>query len=694
MKAVWRRVGERSRLSATDIGLGLLTAGGVAVWLLLAGHVSQAPTVLGRWSARHTFLLALAGGATLVAGALGVPAWRARLLRRPARAVTRRQAWGLLGGGLALLPVAAAALWWLLPLRQGGLSTVLLMLTVTGLTLPALLLLQRSGAGEQALTLRRPRLWLLLLFAGCLLLVAAFIGRLPIPQIAAEIWSMAGGIRQFQDPRNFISLAPDRNAHTWFHFFAWWPLSGAWMQLFGAGFHQARFFYLLPGWLALPFLYRGARLLHGRTAAFAATAMAMFIPLHYGWAYPFNQVFAANSIALCAWVSARAAGGRRPLLWRYVCGFSAVSAVDGHPYGLAFALMFCVLQVAEFLRGPRDGQAARALRAFVAGCGSYSLLWGGYHIALPGLYLSELPGILRQTWEWESRIGASQYGVGLTAGNLVHMARLYLYHLTHEFLLVLPVTGLTLWQWRRVDRPLLAVFLGSALLIGLVLGHVNEYYFLFFLPFICIWFGAWLARLRPAAAGALPRGAVRLSFVATYLLGATLLLYALQAAVMANSAGLMRARAVMQRLEAAGREIDALLPAGDIVVAGHAGYYAGMPQRLNYASGFSFTWEQPAYWPLAEPQAIIFSRGVDEGYSGLGHWLRERDFRAAGCFAVPEHGAGVAVLYVLPELLPPEGDTKCGPADLAWLAAGPAGDLGNTGLEPVTSPTSKERSAS
>ena len=74
------------------------------------------------------------------------------------------------------------------------------------------------------------------------------------------------------------------------HFFALWPFSGAFMQVAGAGLLQARFFYLLVGWLALPFLYLSARKRYSQVAALATVALASFIPLHYNWAVAYIQV--------------------------------------------------------------------------------------------------------------------------------------------------------------------------------------------------------------------------------------------------------------------------------------------------------------------------------------------------------------------------------------------------------------------
>ncbi len=634
----------------------------------LMTHRSVTPTVLERWSLPYAYLLMLAALLTLALGAFSVPAWRAYLMRPAQPQLSRRQAWLLLAGVLLSLPVAALVLYALLPVAESSLMRALFMLTLTGLTLPPLWFLHRSGAGDQTLQLPRPGPLLLLLFCGQLLLTLLLHGQLPELKPEGEIWFMGSALRQYHDLRNFISLSPDRNAQTWFHFFAIWPLSGAFLHLVGPGLLQARFFYLLTGWLALPFLYLAARRRYGQTAALLTVALAGQVPLHYNWAFTHIWVPVATSIALAAFILARSPQARRPLLLRLGCGFFAVSAVDGHPYGGAFALMFCLLHLAEFLRG-RPPDRHRAFAAFVAGCAGYTVLWAGYHIALPGLALADIPRLLQLTWDWESGIGQREFGVGLTPGNILNTAKLYLYHLPHEFLLALLMPLTALRRRRPAERSLLVLLAGSVLLIALLLGHVNEFYFVFLFPFTSLWFGAWLGGMQRAPVADDLQGRPQLSFMAAGILGAVLTLYAIQALAMANYDGALRKQAQLQIMSAAGRAFDRLLPPEDIVVAGQEGYYLGMPQRLNYGSSFSFTWGQAEYWPLAEPQAIIVTPGLDADYSGLDRWLIDRDFRPARCISVPDVGDGVAILYLAPARMPPERAVDCEPDVLAWLAA-------------------------
>ena len=632
-------------------------------WLL--AHRSETPTVLGRWSLNYTWILALAAMATLALGVFSVPAWRTRLLRRSSQPASRRQMWTLLAGGALLLPLTYLALQALLPVPESSLMRVLVILTLAGLTLPVLWLMHRSGAGYRSLRLRRPRLLLIVLLALQLLQVALWVGRSPEVHRAGDLIVLNSGVRQAADLRSFI-MSPERNADTWFNFSMLWPLSGGYMQRFGVGVHQARFFYLLLSALALPFIVLCARRLYGNTAAFAAAVPGIAIPLQYNWILAHSWVATATAIALYAMLRARDA--RRPAGFGFLCGFAAVSAVEGHFYGAAFALMFCLVWLQRWLRAWRRGAEWRdaAFGGFVAGCALFTLLWAGYHIALPGTALAEVPERLRATWAWESTISNADAQVGLTLSNVLAQLKIYLYSAPAEVLLLVAGIVAALLRRNAADRLLLWLCGGALLLIALMLGHVNDYYLVFLYPFFCLWFGAWLANFfrddaRP------PAGMVRLSAAALFVLLATLCLYTIFGHARAQETNLRRNQAEILRLEAIGREIDAMLPAEDIVVAGDPGYYLGMPQRLNYGVNFSFTWRQPEYWAFAEPQAIIVTLGVDDSYSDLDSWLLEHEFRPARCFALPESGDGVTILYLSPALAQPEPATNCAPGVLAWL---------------------------
>lgn len=632
---------------------------------LLLQRSSQSPVVFGRWSLPYAYLLLLLAAATLALGVFSVAAWRARLLCRSAESASPHLAWTLLAGGLLLLPVVYFVLQASLPVEESSLLRALVILTLAGLTLPVLWLMHRRGAGYLSVNLRRPRLLLILLLGLQLLQAATWIGQSPEVHRGSDLIILNSSVRQAADLRSFV-LSPERNADTWFNFFMFWPLSGAYLQVFGVGLNQARFFYLLVSALALPFIAFSARHHFGKTAAFAALALGISIPLQYNWILTHSWVATATSIALYAMLRARAA--RRPVFFGGLCGFAAVSAVEGHIYGAAFALMFCLLWLWRWLHDLRQGGRWRdpAFWSFVAGCAIFTLLWAGYHIALPGTALADVPEILRATWAWESSISNPHQQVGLTLRNILDQLKIYFYSAPAELLLLVIVLVAALKRRSASDRMLLLLAGGALLIVGLTLGHVNDFYLIFIFPFVCLWFGAWLPRFF-CDAETQSTGSVRLSIGALYVLLATVCLYAIFGHARANEAGLRRNQAQILQMEQIGREIDRMLPEEDVVVAGDPGYYLGMPQRLNYGVNFSFTWGLPAYWAFDEPQAIIVTLGVDSGYSDLDSWLIDRDFQPARCFSVPGFGDGVAILYLLPELMPADNAIDCAPEDLAWL---------------------------
>ena len=646
--------------------LALLSVAGLTGLLLLARHSSTEPTVLGRWSPRYAYLLAFVATSTLVLALFSVPSWRARILRRPSRPVTRRLAWTLVAVGLTLLPVLH------LLLRGPDADRDRTLALFAGLSLAAvaalvLLLLWRSGAAAQTLPLRRPWLLLLLLFGVQLLLIAEFPGRVPQVYLVDESEHIANALRQFRFPDRFILLPPERNAATWLDFSAYWVPAGAWLSVFGAGIAQARFFNLLVAWLALPFLYLTASKLQGRAAALIATALGIALPLHFVTSRSDVWVATAIAIALCCFVLARDPAARRPRLLRLLCGFFALSSIDGHPYGIAFAFMFGLLQLAELLRALRAGEHRRqgqAFAGFVAGAACYALFWLGYHIALPGVHLDALPDLLQKTWSLEADIGARQHGIGLTAGNLLSLVQNIVFFQPFALLLATFAALVTVFRSRASLAPLVMLPAGSFFLVILTLAHTNAHYSIFWLPFLCLLPGSWLAGFLQPSSPSEPTRESRLSFGATYVLLALWLLSVLwfgdlvyvQADHHANSMATIKA----------GQEIDHMLPDEDIVVAGTPELYLGMPQRLNFGGSCGYTWEQENSWPLDAPQAIIYTPGWDKGCDRLPGWLIDHDLQPARCFAVPGLGDGVAILYLLPELMPEEIAIDCAPEDLAW----------------------------
>ena len=656
-------------------GLFALAGAGAFLFVLLLAIRNAAPPGLAFFPLSSALVILQVALLTAIFFGLGVALRRGHRLHRPARQLTKRSMWSLLAVCVGVLPALYLLLRTLLPENEfviplpfnndRALFTSLVLMSVLAGTLA---LLWWRGLWRIRLRVRASILVLVVL-AVQLALILLFHGQLPHPMEGDEYYQVANGIRQFQDPGRFITFVPHRNAATWFNFPAAWLLSGAWMHVFGTGLLQGRFFWLLTSWLAVPFTFLVARKLYGRTAALAALALAGFIPLQYNHANSRILVATVTVIALYCWLRAREPGQRRPGLFSLLCGLCASLAVEGHVYGVVFPLLFLVWHTGEFLRGLRKGEGWRQTRfwSFVLGCGLAALLWLAYHVALPGIHLARLPEILRQTWAWEALADAPP----LTRPSVLY--RVFAAILTQfwlspaEALLFVLVVIAELWRGRKMNGLLIALCAAGLLvmLVASVSAHFN-FYSVFLFPFYCLLFGGLVARLTrqagiPAKAGVISLGALTL-------LLAVPALFALQTVEAAHFPPTQARMDFLEAMSAVGRDIDALLPAADIVVAGDRAFYMGMPQRLNFGALFlfgdepGFLQDDPTRWSLAEPGALILGRGAAAEIPGLNAWLLEREFRVVRCFATPGYGQGTTALWLHPALDAPGGPTNC-PAD-------------------------------
>ena len=655
-------------------GLFALAGAGAFLFVLLLAIRNAAPPGLAFFPLSSALVIGQVALLTAIFFGLGVALRRGHRLHRPARQLTKRSAWLLLAVGVGVLPAFYLLLRTLLPENEfviplpfnndQALFTSLVLMSVLAGTLALLWWRGLWGARLRV----RASILVLVVLAVQLVLILLFHGRLPHPMDGDEYFEIATGVRQFQDPERFISFVPHRNAATWFHFPAALALSGAWMRVFGVGLLQGRFFWLLIGWLALPFTFLVARKLYGRTAALAALGLAGFIPLQYNHAVSRIMVATLTVIALYCWLCAREPGQRRPGLLSLLCGIVASLAVEGHVYGVVFPLLFLVLHTGEFLRGLRKGEGWRqaSFWSFVLGCGLAALFWLAYHVALPGIRLASLPEIMQQTLSYEtlSHVPAAVPSVPYR----VFAAILTQFWLSPaEALLFVLVVIAELWRGRKMNGLLIALCAAGLLvmLVASVSAHFN-FYSVFLFPFYCVLFGGLVARLTrqggiPAKAGVIPLGALTL-------LLAVPALFALQTVEAAHFPPTQARMDFLEAMSAVGRDIDTLLPADDIVVAGDRAFYMGMPQRLNFGALFlfrdepGFLDEDPAHWPLAEPGALILGRGAAAEIPGLNAWLKEREFRVVRCFATPGYGKGTTALWLHPSLEVPGGPTNC-PAD-------------------------------
>ena len=645
----------------------VLAASGLVALFLMARHSSTEATVLGRWSSRYAFLLAFVTIATFLTALLINTSLRARIFRQNAVPLSKRHAWAMMAAGLAILPVLHMLVRSILASHEDRVGSLVVSLLLSAMAAILLLLMWRQGITSFLVSLQHPWLLVAVIFGSQLVMSFLFQGQIPAIDTIDETRVIGNAIRQFHFPDRFILLDARRNSDTWFYIQGIWWFSGAWMNLFGAGLLQARFFNLIVAWIALPFLYLTARKLYNFPAALITVIFGIMLPMHFVTARGDVWVATATCIALYCHVHARDPVSRRPHLLSFLCGLVAVSAVDGHPYGVFFAVVLVLLRLSILLPALRTGldrKEAREFLLFISGCLVYGIIWIGYHLFLPGVQLAELANLLQGAWNRETRLGEVRYGTGPTVLNLLKYVQLMLYLHPAFFVLSVPASLFALRRWRSTDGPVLFVTTGSLVLVFLFLAHFNAHYLIFWLPPLCLWSGVWLSgTFFPGRA--LQHQEKQLSFGALYILIAFLILNMLYINDSSNINSSLNEH--WKVMEEAGREINKVLPDIDILVAGTTEVYSGMMQRLNFAASCGFTLDRPEYWPLPAPQAIIYTPGWDPGCDRLPDWLIDHNFQPARCFPVPGFGDGVAILYLEPELMPPERAIDCTPLDLAWL---------------------------
>ena len=81
------------------------------------------------------------------------------------------------------------------------------------------ILLWRNGFRQES-GLVADRYWIIVVLIFQIVVVALFLGRIPYIKLAGEVWNLGSGYKHFHDVSSFVSISPERNAHTLMHFFA------------------------------------------------------------------------------------------------------------------------------------------------------------------------------------------------------------------------------------------------------------------------------------------------------------------------------------------------------------------------------------------------------------------------------------------------------------------------------------------
>ena len=636
---------------------------GILIFFWLALHQSKNPAVLGRYS--FPYSLALSGTllASLFLLILGNSSWRNQLYKRRAQTTDKNKAlYGIIVSWF-VLPACYIFLRNVIPANDDRVLTINFVLIFVVVFIGGLFWWYRLGE------IHFNQRWLFLVFPIYLLillpLIIALHGKIPEYRLIDEMFFSGTAWKQAHDPFSLINISADRNAQTWANFSMLTPLAGFYMKVFGAGWLQARAFFLFVLFLASPFIYGLTGRLFGRTAAIFAVLLAFSIPLHHNWALSHGYVATATAIALYAFVRIKQIE-KHKYFWQFVCGFFALSAVEGHFYGLAFTFTIVLVQLWQLYvdRRQRRRDAYSLFITYLIGTASFLVLWFVYHIALADISLFDYPEIISQTYAWEDARGDR-----LSPFILWKSLQLYAFINPYEMTILIGSVLLATLRKQKEDLFLLFVLFVALLVISLVLAHINEYYFIFFMPFICILGGKAFASKNRVRDKTDPEKSHSVSVLSIAIFVLILQLFIIQLFEVTNRQDFYMRLAEQREKAAIGSEIDQLLPIDEIVIAGDSGYFTGMHHRLNYWTTFSFTWKLPKYWPLDPPQAIIVTLGADDGYSGLADWLVENDFQAIECYSISKarNEAFAAILYTLPKLNLSRTQESCTPELLGWL---------------------------
>ena len=484
----------------------------------------------------------------------------------------------------------------------------------------------------------------------------------------------------YQNQGKPATFFPGRDAENWLNFpFLFW-LSGAYQSLVGVGIFKARALFFGIGVASLPFIYGTAKRLYGTIAGWSAVLLAFSMLLHYNWARPDIWVVTATAISTYCFCVARADQTKQGLLSSLACGFFIVASIEGHFYGILFTIVFCFLHLYEQLAHMRKygWKIQTAFIGFVLGSSIAALLWFWYHIALPGIQLSDIYRLFNLTYTWESTHITGQEGFERVFYNIYKLFRhFYVQNNFELFLSIIVVSGAILRR-KKPDQFLLVVGGGSFLLLLLLMAHARASYFVFWMPLIAILFGALVQDLSKKRITDLDIPQFQLTNIAMLFLSFILVLYVIEAFRDASNSETIRNKNHLEVLVEAGQRLDEVLPEEDIKIIGNIPFYLGMPQRLNFQTRF---WGEPILLEELKvdlPEALILVLGEPTQKADVARYIEMNDFSAVDCIPIPQMDSyfgkvmgenRIISLFVHPRYDLVEHSENCTPEMLAWLDA-------------------------
>ncbi len=645
-------------------------------------RTSVQASILGRYSLRYFIYLLTMLGLAICLGLLSIPSIRERILRKAPSELLQRKVNLIVCAGVFSIPVIYPLIRFISqgdswPFAFRYMISVLSILCILALTV----FLHRY---RQLPTDFRGISWrwiLLLLFLFHIVIIALVFGYIPGLDLVDEPFVTGNSILNARNFGSLSSLRPgERNSETWLNNPFMWVVSGSVQLLIGAGLLQARAFYLVIGVLTSPFVYLTAKRLYGSIAGWTAALLAFYIPLHHNWARAEIWVTTATAIAIYCYFSSHGDDTKRAKVASFACGFFIVSTIDGHFYGIVFAIMFCLLHLWEQLRHFRRyrWRLKPAFTYFILGCAAYSIFWLWYHVYLPGIHLGDIPRLFTQNYAWELQVfSTDKTGVVRILENVYQTLRLYIIRpRPQELLLYIFLVAMAIGRRRRADLILLSIFIGSVLIFFSISAHPNKFYYVFWMPFLAIWFGGFSQDICGRINSAKVFQPKRISNGALLFLVAVLTVYEGQAIEGAAQPTAIRNRIQLEDMIGAGRQLNDILPEEDIKIAGNFPFYLGMPLRLNYHGRhlnepiFSYNWNAEL------PEALIFLLGYHERWLEIANYINLHSFVAAECipsadlysyFGWEQGQDFIAALFLHPDYAPDTPPASCTPEMLAWL---------------------------
>ena len=215
--------------------------------------------------------------------------------------------------------------------------------------------------------------------------------------------------------------------------------------------------------------------------------------------------------------------------------------------------------------------------------------------------------------------------------NVYQTLRLYIRLRPQELFLYVFLVAMAIRRRRRADLILLSIFIGSVLIFFSIIVHPNKFYYVFWMPFLAIWFGGFLQDICGRVNSARVLQPKRISNGALLFLVAVLTVYEGKAIEGAAQPAAIRNRIQMEDMIGAGRQFDDILPEEDIKIAGNFPFYLGMPLRLNYHGRFLNEPIVSYNWNAELPEALILLLDYHERWPEIADYINEHSFVAAAC---------------------------------------------------------------